>query len=75
MMLSCFSLNSMVLDKHSTEFVTLELVNRFVKKTGKNDIFLDLSKAFITTDHTILLNILKHVGTNITVYYFFKLLK
>ncbi len=47
--------------EHSTEFATLELVDRVIIEIDKADtlinIFLDLSKAFNTIDHKILLEI------------------
>ena len=48
---------------HSTELASLELVNRLLSKMDKGEvplaIFIDLSKAFNTLDHDILLYKLK----------------
>ena len=50
----------------STEYATIELTDRIISNMDRNEIpfsiFLDLSKAFDTLDHTILLQKLNHYG-------------
>ena len=52
--------------KHSTEHAALELIDRITNRMDTNKIplhiFLDISKAFDTIDHTILLYKLKYYG-------------
>ena len=49
--------------KHSTEHAALELIDIITNKMDTNEIplniFIDISKAFDTIDHTIILNKLK----------------
>ena len=51
---------------HSTEYAGLEIVDRIIQGLDKNEIpiniYLDLSKAFDTLDHSILLQKLKFYG-------------
>ena len=62
--------------KHSTELAALELIDKIILDLDKGNIlinfYLDLSKAFDTLDHSILLHKLNHYGINGVA---FKLLK
>ncbi len=54
--------------KHSTEFAALEVIDRIMVEMDKNDfpinIYLDISKAFDTLDHNILIDKLSYYGIN-----------
>ena len=58
--------------EHSTELAALEMVDRVIIEMDKNNtplnIFLDLSKAFDTLDHKILLKKLNYYGINGAAY-------
>ena len=69
------ALNSLISDKNiSTELATLYLTDYILKQMDNNliipmHIYFDLSKAFDTLDHTI---VLKNYGTTETLVYLFR---
>ena len=54
--------------KHSTEYAALELIDRIITQLDKDEIpiniYLDISKAFDTIDHIILIDTLKYYGVH-----------
>ena len=63
-------------DEHSTEMASIELVDRILhdldKKKNPVTVYMDLSKAFDTLDHKILLNKLQFYGINGVTLLWFK---
>lgn len=59
-------------ENHSTELAALELVDKIITEMDRNEIplniYLDMSKAFDTIDHTILLYKMKHYGIKESAY-------
>ena len=64
--ITCFTPASTVSEKHSTQLAVLELVDRITQDLdpGKTpiSIFIDVSKAFDTLDHNILISKLQYYG-------------
>ncbi len=63
-------------NEHSTEFAAMEIVDRIMTEMDKNEtpinIYLDLSKAFDTLDHQILLKKMEHYGVRDTSFNLFQ---
>ena len=61
---------------HSTEYAALEIADRIIQQMDENktpiNIYLDLSKAFDTLNHSILIHKLKLYGINSTAIQLFK---
>ena len=62
--------------KHSTELAVLEVIDRITNQLDKGqtpmNIYLDLSKAFDTLDHDILINKLQYYGVHASALRLFK---
>ena len=66
LMIYIFAANMVFRKEHSTELAVLELIDRITQHLDKGttpiNVYLDLSKAFDTLDHNILLHKLKYYG-------------